>query len=126
MEYMIFLAATLALAVSFPHWEPTGRMRATGCKSRFLGLTGVVGHLGGAAAIAWLSGFLAGAVAFLSIPLAASVIYTLIVMPLGKSMRGKSQVRSRRRGTREIFSPCWPELENGKPATASWVRIRRI
>lgn len=87
MEYLIFLAATLVLAVSFPHWEPTGRVNSAAGQNRLLGLTGVVGHLGGTAAIGWLSGFAAGAFALLTIPLAASILYTLIVHPLAKSIR---------------------------------------
>ena len=86
MEYLIFLAATLVLAVSFPHWEPTGRVNSAAGQNRLLGLTGVVGHLGGTAAISWLSGFAAGAFALLTIPLAASILYTLIVHPLAKSI----------------------------------------
>lgn len=87
MEYLIFLAATLVLAIGFPHWEPTGRVNSAAGQNRLLGLTGVVGHLGGTAAIGWLSGFAAGAIALLTIPLAASILHTLVVHPLAKSLR---------------------------------------
>lgn len=103
MEYMVFLAATLLLAVSFPHWEPAGRIQSAAGANRLLGLAGVVGHLGGTVAIAWLSGIAVGALALLVIPFAASMIYTLIVNPLAKSMRRKSPAQSSRVGARQII-----------------------
>ena len=103
MEYLIFLAATLILAVSFPHWEPVGRAHAAAGRNRLLGMTGVVGHIGGTAAIIWSNGFAAGALALLTIPLAASVLYTLIVNPLAKSVRKKPSGRTPRSGTQQIL-----------------------
>ena len=103
MEYAIFLAGTLILAVSFPHWEPTGRIHTTAGQNRLLGLAGVVGHLGGTVAIGWLSGFAAGALALLAIPLSASIIYTLIVHPLAKSIQRKPAMRSPQLGARRTI-----------------------
>lgn len=100
MEYIIFLSATLILAVSFPHWEPTGRLHSAAGQNRLLGLTGVVGHLGGTVAIGWLSGSAAGALAFLAMPLSASILYTLIVNPLTKSIQRKPEMRSPQPGAR--------------------------
>jgi hypothetical protein len=91
MDYTIFACATLILAISFPHWDPTGRMTTGAGQSRLLGLLGVLGHLGGTGAIGWSSGIGAGFVAFLAIPVAASVAYSLLVRPIARSARAKAK-----------------------------------
>lgn len=89
MEYTIFAGAVLILAIGFPHWEPAGLFGSSVGQNRLLGLTAIVGHLGGTALIGWMGGFGAGAGAFLAIPVAASVTYSLIVHPLTRWIRAK-------------------------------------
>jgi hypothetical protein len=104
MEYAVFAGATLMLAISFPHWEPMGRLGSTSGGSRLLGLAGIVGHLGGSTGIAWLSGIGPGAIALLSIPIAASVAYTLVVKPVARSIRRRWHKPAARR--RAAKPPC--------------------
>jgi hypothetical protein len=96
MEFLIFAAAALILAIGFPHWKPAGRLASSTGQTRLLGLIGVIGHLGGTTAIGWSSGIGAGVAAFLAIPLAASALYSLIVHPFSRSIRAQTGVSARR------------------------------
>lgn len=103
MEYAIFAGATLMLAIGFPHWEPNGRFDSRVGQSRLLGLTGIVGHLGGTALIGWMSGFGPGAVAFFAIPVVASAAYTLIIHPATRSNRAKRRSLAPRMNSRQAI-----------------------
>lgn len=87
MELLIAAAAAGLLAWSFPYWEPGRRTPNDTLYARALSITGSVAHLGGAV-LAWLSGGpLAGVLAFLGIPLAASAIYSLLIAPVVRARR---------------------------------------
>jgi hypothetical protein len=102
MEFLIFAAAALILAIGFPHWKPTGRLASSAGQSRLLGLIGIIGHLAGTAAIGWSSGIGAGVAAFLAIPLVASALYSLIVSPLSRSRSAQTGVSAPRPAGRGV------------------------
>jgi hypothetical protein len=86
MEYVIFAGAALLLAWSLPYWESHQAQSSSG--SRFVPrLAGVLGHLGGALALGWLAAPTVGFVAFVAIPLVASVIHGLLIGPRRRARR---------------------------------------
>lgn len=86
MEYALVAGAALLLAWSFPYWEPT-RRTSIGAVGLAVCLTGTVAHLAGTAIIGWTSGPLPAAGAFLVIPAAASVVYSLLISPISRARR---------------------------------------
>lgn len=86
MEYAIIAGAAILLAWSFLYWEPT-RGTAIGVCGVGICLAGTLAHLGCVAMIGWTAGFLPAAGAFLAIPAAASVLYSLLIAPVSRARR---------------------------------------
>lgn len=90
MSYVIFTIASLVLAYSFPHWDPTRKLHVCS-HDRALGFLGTSAHLGATMLIGWWEGLAAGIAALLLVPVTASVLYTLVFGPLERARRTRAR-----------------------------------
>ena len=88
----MFAGAFLLLSGCYPYREPSGRFALSLVDAhRLRGLSGNAGQLGCPAVIVWLKGLGPGIVAFLLVPIVASMIYGLAVHTLLKSRWAKTR-----------------------------------